>query len=193
MLTAGVTRSLVRNSIQREHLPSKKGKWTGKPGDSYFVLDENETFSPARGHKKVTGAYIKNKYNTASVLYKNGEPDFVPFADKSIGILTCNHMPDVRTGAGGSYKLAEEIACKKMGFTRSQLHTYMTLHQLTWHECGDRRTIIAVPTEIHGVFKHSGGISMQKGMHSLAEKVFSTHSLKVKVYRTKNTFRIKKR
>ena len=50
----------------------------------------------------------------------------------------------------------------------------MKENNLTWHECGDRHTIRAVPSEINQVFGHTGGIGLQQDLQALSESTRRT-------------------
>ena len=74
-------------------------------------------------------------------------------------------MPTDREG--GTYKAAETAIADQLGISISQLRAYMTENNLTWHECGDRHTVRAIPSEINQVYKHTGGIAVQRDLEAM--------------------------
>ena len=47
----------------------------------------------------------------------------------------------------------------------------MKNNNLTWHECGDCKTVRAVPTVINSAFKHTGGISIERSKVAIAQTI----------------------
>ena len=161
----------------------KKGMWvtkTGKPGkrgNSIFVLNDDDEYSTKDGKTTITGKEFKKKYGAKlkekngveGVLYKDGEPDFSPLADPVLRIVvTEKEIPSFRSASKdalkgkGTFQIAEEAVAERTGMTVKQVRAYMKEHKLTWHECADCHTIMAVPTEVNAIFSHKGGISIKR-------------------------------
>ena len=113
-------------------------------------------------------------YGTCVVNYDHYEPNFLPFADREIGIIHVDKMPTKRDGPDGTFAFAEREAAKKLGSVKA-VREYMQKNQLTWHECADTHTIIAVPTRIHKTFIHLGGVSVQHSVESVQKTIHQQH------------------
>jgi len=141
--------------------------------------------------------YMLDKYGTDMVSYSHREPDFEPFehvfscdsvnefmekkygntmkniTNSSAGNIYLEHMDTERNGNGTFAKANQEIATR-LGISTTDVAEYMKEKNLTWHECGDRHTIRAVPSEINQVFGHTGGIGLQQDLQALAESTRRT-------------------
>lgn len=136
--------------------------------------------------------HMQKLYGTDEVEYSHKEPDFSPF-ERTIGrsefadyLRECHgkeyalneiedghviveHMNIKRDGKNGTFAEASEEMARRLGggVTRQDVDGYMEVNDLTWHECGDRRTIRMIPTEINQVFGHTGGIGIEKDFEAL--------------------------
>ena len=63
---------------------------------------------------------------------------------------------------------ASSIVSDTLGISKSDLSEYMKSNNLTWHECGDGKTVRCVPTEINSVYGHTGGIGLSKDTKAVA-------------------------
>ena len=174
-------KDLVDQNVSKSAMP-KNGEWSdaSQEGNSdYIVSDDAEIKWEKNGAHSCTGRELKTwmeeNYGVSSVTYDHKEPDFSPFEDKNIGEITADKMSTDRTGGEGTFKYAESVAAERMGMTTAELKQYMSDNELTWHECADRHTIRAIPTRINAAFKHSGGISMQKSVESMATTLSEQH------------------
>lgn len=177
-------RKLVEGSVRKAVLP-QKGKWAGdgQAGNSLFIPDEKAVFcyySKKKGRfLKVNGSmlirWLKSEYGCEGVEYRNNEPDFSPFEDRLLQHVEVDQMPEQRDGTKGSYAIAEQLACRATGMSVPELREYMRRHNLTWHECGDGKTIRAIPTLINTVFKHTGGISIAKSCRAVGYVISSRY------------------
>lgn len=178
--SSNLIKDLVNQNVTKAHLPSD-GHWENSDeiGNSKFIIDDTADVKwNKNGKHSCTGAELKkwmqDNYAVSSVKYDHNEPDFSPFSDKKIGDVIVEKMGVSRTGENGTFSYAEEIAAEKMNCSVPEVRQYMKDNELTWHECADRHTIMAVPTRINAAFKHSGGISVQKSVdainHVLAEQ-----------------------
>ena len=111
---------------------------------------------------------LKSKYGIAGMDYYNKEPNFEPFEDQNLGHVEIEHFSDHRTGTEGTYCTATESVAERLGWTVAEVKNYMDENGLTWHECADRRTIRAIPTEINAAFAHTRGIGIEKSMRAAA-------------------------
>lgn len=122
------------------------GHWTGKRGQSDFVLDEPIEFN---------GTII------SKITYKNGIPDFHEYA---IGEVNISGMTDVRAD---NFNKASELLAKYWSkikymdktWTARDVKSFRELNGYTWHELNNMTTMQLVPTKVNSVFKHLGGVS----------------------------------
>lgn len=143
-------------------------------------------------------AYMLDNYGTDKVNYSHREPDFEPFEkvlkkedvedflfkkygeNREVmgdveGHLVADKIGTKRIGKEGTFAFAEEEISSQLGISSNDLNEYIEENDLTWHECGDRKTIRLVPTEINQAFKHTGGIGLQKDLEALVERISDQH------------------
>ena len=143
--------------------------------------------------------HMMEEYGVDRVSYSHREPDFEPFEqefsaddlseflrekygddmEKEIsagyeGHVELEDMGTSRNGAEGTFSRANEIVAEAMGVEAKDIADYMDSRGLTWHECGDRHTVRAVPSEINQAFGHTGGIGLQQDIEALAYNVGET-------------------
>ena len=143
--------------------------------------------------------HMMEEYGVDRVRYSHREPDFEPFEqefdaeemtkflqekygenmDKEIssgceGHVDLEDMGTSRTGADGTFSHANEIVAESIGVKPKDIADYMESRGLTWHECGDRHTVRAVPSEINQAFGHTGGIGLQQDIDALAYNINDT-------------------
>ena len=143
--------------------------------------------------------HMMEEYGDDRVSYSHREPDFEPFEqefsaddlseflrekygddmEKEIsagyeGHVELEDMGTSRSGAEGTFSRANEIVAEAMGVEAKDIADYMDSRGLTWHECGDRHTVRAVPSEINQAFGHTGGIGLQQDIEALAYNVGET-------------------
>lgn len=156
----------------------------GQRGNSICSLkDDMKYYYDKKKGIKMSGKEIKKmweeKYGTSSVRYTNEEPDFTPFVDNYLGAVHSDKRIYQRNGnsfeEGTFDKANKEVAMRwamRDGLTKEEalnrqieyvnrVKNYMTENHLTWHECGDidNYTILPIPSEINGIFPHTGGIA----------------------------------
>lgn len=153
--------------MRKLRIPSSHGHWSGTPGNSKWYPDADHTFNGG-----ATGAQLKARYGLVYVTYNDFEPDFMPYADRTIGAIHLSSIPRSRQGTGGSYDRASKAAMQKLNLSSASLAKYMNEHRLTWHECGDGRTIIAIPTEINSAFPHTGAIGLKQSYIRLCKYMY---------------------
>ena len=132
---------------------------------------------------------LRNLYGTDSVQYKSKEPDFSPFEqefskEKMNSYLSekygNNHGKTVMSSAPGHVEVSKistdrketqreamQKISEKTGLDTNEIKAYMSSKGITWHECGDGKTVRAVPTEVNSVYGHTGGIGLAKDMHAV--------------------------
>ena len=173
----------------------------GTPGESSCRLREDAELkihdkasnSDITYTGKEFAEHMKEVYGTDIVNYSHREPDFTPFEHEftnekinelmqrkyglewensegtSEGHVQLEHMDTKRNG--GTFTQASNIIAERLGISREDVDDYMKFNNLTWHECGDRHTVRAIPSEINQVFGHTGGIGLQQDVEALAESI----------------------
>ena len=181
---SNVIKDLADQNVTKSVLP-KQGSWSDetKAGNCEFILsDDAKVTWNKNGHHECTGKelkeWMKSNYETDTVTYDHKEPDFKPFADPMIGEITVDKMSTERGGGEGTFDYAIRVTAEKNNMTKEEVKKYMSEHELTWHECADRHTILAVPTRINSTFKHSGGISVQKSIEAMVATIAAKHGKK---------------
>ncbi len=153
---------------------------------------------------------MREKYGQDYVRYDHRDPDFEPFEvvietakfqeflerkygkSKDFNPILCGHvyvddMGTTRNGGEGTFRIASENIAKLLGedISYSDVDDFMKMHNLTWHECGDRHTVRMVPSEINQVFSHTGGIGIQQDFDAFAGTIGDiTGGRKIKLYRS---------
>ena len=162
-------KSIINQNDRSLRLP-QNGTWKGEIGNSLFIISDDAEITVRKGGEKevVSGKQLKEKYGIEGIEYKNREPIFDKFADQMIGRIHISVMPNNR---GESYRMAIHDLEERTGKTRMEIIHYMDDNYLTWHECADRGTILAIPTELHTAFPHTGGIGIQRGLERMRIKI----------------------
>ena len=149
--THGTPYSVLKERLK--HVPaedSTRGVWSGKRGESDFVLNEPIQLPDGTKITKVT--------------YKNGVPDFSPYQQAKVKI---SGMTDQRYGADGNFAKADEALAKQWTQTKHNGKTwtardaanYRESNRLTWHEMNNMEYMQLVPTDVNATFGHLGGCS----------------------------------
>lgn len=173
-LSEQILSSLYCNNIRRIGIPRTHGEWNSEPGNSNFSPYDDAQFYVGHG-KKMTGKQLKEKYSFTSIAFRNNIPDFMPFANTQIGIIALDTRPmDRKT----SYQLAEN-QCVSNGLFKnaSDVRDFMKHYDLVWHECGDGKTMIAIPMAINQAFRHLGGIGINNGLLKIRKRLPSTDTV----------------
>lgn len=161
--------------------------------DSELKIHDKASNSDIAYTGKEFSEHMKEKYGTDIVNYHHREPDFTPFEHEftnerindfmqqkygtewenikavSEGNVQLEHMDTKRNG--GTFSQASGIVAERLGISREDVDDYMKANNLTWHECGDRHTVRAIPSEINQAFGYTGGIGLQQDMEAMAENI----------------------
>lgn len=167
------------------------GLWVpeGEPGK--FNKD-NETWennlkkkiqNEVNEHRKRNG--MEPDFKFKGVEFKDDVPDFEPF---SFGKVEVNAYSSDRNV---NYALANEMmACqltdsKGREYTPKEVKKWMKNHnpRMTWHESADGKTMMKVPSVVHGNVSHSGGVNAinLKGAAAVEKKKNSRNDKKTRV------------
>lgn len=125
-----------------------KGKWTGEVGESKLKPENADAKAKL------------SEFDKEDIEYKNGIPDFSPFAKDSVKI---DHMTS--SLIENKKQAFQEFADKwnsegfegKTNWSPRDVQAYKTAHNLDLHECSDLKTCQLVPHDIHMSAKHKGG------------------------------------
>lgn len=144
--------SSYEERIQQTPCEGKDGFWEGLRGESKFIPTNPEL-------KK-----LLSEFGRDGVEYRNGIPDFSPFAKNEVQI---DNMSQERYGPDGNFeqantKCAEDWNAKaqfgRRDWTPREVNDWRRENNYTWHECNDMKTCQLVPTDINGNFGHLGGV-----------------------------------
>lgn len=137
------------------------GKWSGDRGESMFVPTDDR-FRELLQSKGVEG-----------INYKDAIPDFDPIAEAKVTIQGMSQHRLSQMGENGerivgNYEKAD-IECAKAwnleqrggkdDWTHQDVKNWREANGCTWHEDNDMKTCCLVPTEVHDVCRHLGGVS----------------------------------
>ena len=142
------------------------GEWSGDRGESMFIPTVNRV-------REV----LQNK-GLKGIEYKNGIPDFDPIAEAKVIIQGMSQHRHSLIGENGervvgNYEKAD-IECAKAwnhvrrdgkdDWTHHDVKKWREANGYTWHEHNDMKTCSLVPTEVHKVCSHLGGVSEIKNI-----------------------------
>ncbi len=140
-------------SAKRFVYDKKTGTWVDKNGKPLGnVKSKDNTLDGVRIiNKKFAGKVyelsgdLAKKYPKGVKFSKEGFPDFTPYSKVNLELkgLKGDHYYD--------FKKANEVLCLKdtpVGYT--------------WHHVEDGKTMLLVPSDIHGAVRHTGGASLIK-------------------------------
>lgn len=168
-------RSVADLNVTTPILPISGGHWSDSNaiGDSIWIPDDAAEVKWQKGGEwhSISGAELKEMYGIEGIEYHGNEPDFSELEDVQLGHAELEEFSTERLGSEGTYELSVYQTAKKLGWSEDEVRQYMDDHGLTWHECGDRKTVRAIPTEINAAFKHTGGISIEKSIEAVSDAI----------------------
>lgn len=142
------------------------GEWSGDRGESMFVPTDDRLRELLQS-KGVEG-----------INYKDAIPDFDPIAEAKVTIQGMSQHRLSQMGENGerivgNYEKAD-IECAKAwnleqrdgkeDWTNKDVKKWRVANGYTWHEHNDMKTCYLVPTEVHDVCRHLGGVSEIKNI-----------------------------
>ena len=141
LVVGGETRNIPRCS-------PTNGRWSDptQPGNSTWIPARDTNLAIALAPRRVLG-----------IVYRNGYPVFEPFAYTAPGQTkkAIVPVPDLR-GDDNTYDFREARDEYRRMIGNP---TWRAPSGWTWHHHEDCRTMILVPTDIHGEARHQGGAS----------------------------------
>ena len=134
------------------------GEWTGEIGESDFVLKDPIVLSDGTKITKVT--------------YRNGIPDFSPYAIAEVKIpnMTNERQSTISKGIIGNFDKADTALAEywtkikyngRIKWTGDDVKIFRESYpyKLTWHEMSNMESMQLVPLEVNATFKHYGGVA----------------------------------
>lgn len=171
---------LIRSSVESCDYPSSykerldrtpsienpNGKWSGDRGESMFIPTADRVRE-----------ILRNK-GLEGIIYKDGIPDFNPISEAKVTIQGMSQHRLSQMGENGerivgNYEKADTECAKawnleqrdgKDDWTHQDVKKWREANECTWHEHNDMKTCSLVPTEVHKVCSHLGGVSEIKNI-----------------------------
>lgn len=139
-------------------LPRNGGEWSGEPGDSDWKPDEETIPGDRNGTNPDDKSWkeIMDQYDFDTISFEDGRPDF---SEVSKGEVEIDDFSDNRRK---NFVQADEKLAEQKGCQASEVRQWRTDNKYTWHEEADCKTMLKVPSEVHGNIPHDGGISEMK-------------------------------
>ena len=149
--------------IDNNRLPRSGGEWLGEPGNSEWnpdskVIpgDRNGTNSDGKSWEK-----IKEEYKFDTIPFENNKPNFSDIAKGKVEI------EDFSDNRRKNFVQADEKLAEQKGCSPSEVKQWRNENKYTWHEESDCKTMLKVPSEVHGNIPHDGGISEIKNQKDI--------------------------
>lgn len=171
---------LIRSSVESCDYPSSykerldrtpsienpNGKWSGDRGESMFIPTADRVRE-----------ILRNK-GLEGINFKDGIPDFNPISEAKVTIQGMSQHRLSQMGENGerivgNYEKADTECAKawnleqrdgKDDWTHQDVKKWREANEYTWHEHNDMKTCSLVPTEVHKVCSHLGGVSEIKNI-----------------------------
>lgn len=138
----------------------------GERGESKFIPNENNEAANAAKDKLA-------EYGMDGVEYESAEPDFSECCEAEVKIDKMTENRENYIDENGEYQLGNfaqaDAKCAeqwnatsrdgKDDWTAADVRDWRRENKYSWHECCDTSTMQLVSRDIHGVFKHSGGVA----------------------------------
>lgn len=147
-------------------IENPNGKWSGDRGESMFIPTADRVRE-----------ILRNK-GLEGINYKDGIPDFNPISEAKVTIQGMSQHRLSQMGENGerivgNYEKADTEYAKawnleqrdgKDDWTHQDVKKWREANEYTWHEHNDMKTCSLVPTEVHKVCSHLGGVSEIKNI-----------------------------
>lgn len=130
-----------------EDATKKAGKWTGKVGESDYILKK--------------AIKLKDGTKVNRITYKNGIPDFSQYAKAEVDIkkMTGNRSTNFKQADEVLADYWTRIKYEGKTWTARDIEIFRSANKLSWHEMSNMKSMQLVPTEINSQFKHFGGVA----------------------------------
>jgi len=143
------------------------GTWMGEPGDSKFVPTDKTDEGVAAREKL-------SEYGMDGIKYKDGIPDFSKLSAETVKIDMTYDRPSNFSKAykAVAEKWNSENKDNRNNWTLREVKEWRQSNGLTPHECSDMKTVMFVPTSVHEVVKHYGGVAECKAKNKIEGGAF---------------------
>ena len=130
-----------------------RGSWTGDRAESCYKPNV-ETEKGAKAAEKLS------EYGLEGIEYRDALPNFDACAEESVEIDMTENRPSNFENADieCAKKWNEEGKGGRSDWSARDVANYRHDHNMTWHECADRKTCQMISRDIHDYFGHSGGV-----------------------------------
>lgn len=153
--------SSYKERFDQTPVEGERGSWSGDRAESCYIPNAESE----KGAKVVDKL---SEYGLEGIEYKDAVPSFDACAEESVNIhMTENRYSNVSEGIVGNFEKADTECAKKWNiegkngksdWTARDVADYRREHNMTWHECVDRKTCQMISRDIHDYFGHSGGV-----------------------------------
>ena len=129
--------------------------WSGKPGDSLARPNQDSPEGRVAFEKL-------SEFNQTGVRFQAGEPNFSKCSLASAKIdVTGKHAVDKHRACKEIAKQwdAERPKADGSSYSAQEVKQWAKENNLQLHHDSDMKTVRFVPAEIHGYFKHMGGVA----------------------------------
>lgn len=160
-----------------KHTPSENsdlGTWEGERGESKFIPNSESDAGNAAKEKL-------SEYGLDGVEYEAAEPNFSECCEAEVKIDNMtenreNYIDDDGNFQEGNFSQADAKCAElwnsvgregKDDWTAADVRDWRRENKYSWHECCDTSTMQLVSRDIHGTFKHSGGVAECKARDNI--------------------------
>ena len=145
--------STYKERYDRTPTEGNRGSWTGDRAESCYKPNV-ETEKGAKAAEKLS------EYGLEGIEYKDALPNFDACAEESVEIDMTENRPSNFENADieCAKKWNEEGKGGRSDWSARDVANYRHDHNMTWHECADRKTCQMISRDIHDYFGHSGGV-----------------------------------
>ena len=153
----------------RKNIPTSDGRWTGEPGDSLWIPDDN-VIPPDKGYSNMHGKtwrQIKAENGIRGINFSDGRADFRPVSKHEVVFdwereLGRDGIRHILTTGDRQYlhEAGFALLARKLGKSVQAVKEYKERENLVWHEEPDCETLRLVVREVHDNIRHFGGIAM---------------------------------
>lgn len=154
---------LNEEQVDNSRLPRSGGEWLGEIGNSEWNPDSKLVPGDRNGTNPDGKSWqeIKKEYKFETITFEENKPNF---SDVAKGKVEIEDFSDNRRK---NFVQADEKLAEQKGCSPDEVRQWRIENRYTWHEEADCRTMVKVPSEVHGNIPHDGGISeikKQKGI-----------------------------
>ena len=138
------------------------GTWTNEPGNSKFIPTDKTSEGVAAREKL-------SEYGMDGVDYKDGIPNFSKLSVETVEINMTDDRPSNYSKAYKAVadKWNSENKDNRNDWTAREVQEWKQANGLSPHENSDMKTVEFIPTAVHNVAKHFGGVAECKAKNKM--------------------------